>query len=331
MRYPFESDEAVKLNKDIFETIYHASLEASCECSEYRETEILEYKQLSEMNSENKDIKKKMNRLLKKNKFSEEELTRKNSCGAYDSYLWNGGSPVSKGILQYDMWDVVPSNKWNWKILKENISKYGVRNSLLVAPMPTAGTSQILGNFECFEPLHSNMYTRRTLAGEFLIINKYLMNDLIERDLWNGDMKYKIMANEGSIQNIEEIPDEIKALYKTVWEIKMKKVIDMAADRGSFIDQSQSMNLFLGNPTKNVLTSMHMYAWKKGLKTGQYYLRTKPAAKAQQFTVDPSYKSSKTTNQLNSNDNQNNEQTQQPKKVIKACLRENPDCESCGS
>ena len=331
MRYPFESDEAVKLNKDIFETIYHASLEASCECAEDRETEILEYKQLSEINSENKDIKKKMNRLLKKNKFSEEELTRKNACGSYDSYLWNGGSPISKGILQYDMWNVSPSNRWNWNILKENISKYGVRNSLLVAPMPTAGTSQILGNFECFEPLHSNMYTRRTLAGEFLIINKYLMNDLIERDLWNNDMKYKIMAHEGSIQNINEIPDEIKSLYKTVWEIKMKKVIDMAADRGAFIDQSQSMNLFLGNPSKNVLTSMHMYAWKKGLKTGQYYLRTKPVAKAQQFTVDPSYKNSKSDNQLNTNDNQNNEQNQQPKKVIKACLRDNPDCESCGA
>ena len=192
--------------------------------------------------------------------------------------------------------------------------------------MPTAGTSQILGNFECFEPLHSNMYSRRTLAGEFLIINKYLMNDLIELDLWNDDMKYKIMAGEGSIQEIEEIPDSIKALYKTVWEVKMKKVIDMAADRGAYIDQSQSMNLFLGNPTKNVLTSMHMYAWKRGLKTGQYYLRTKSVAKAQQFTVDPSYKSLKTNNKP-----ETIKEEEIPKKVIKACLRDNPDCESCGS
>ena len=335
MRHPFESDEAKQLNKDIFETIYHAALEASCEEAESRENEILEYKQLSELNSDDKEIRRKMNRLLKKNKFSEEELTRTHACGAYDSYLWNNGSPFSNDILQFDMWNVKPSERWNWKTLRESIKKFGVRNSMLTAPMPTAGTSQILGNYECFEPLHSNMYTRRTLAGEFLIINKYLMKDLIELKLWNDEMKYKIMAHEGSIQNIDEIPDNIKALYKTVWEIKMRNVIDMAADRGAYIDQSQSMNLFTANPSISVLTSMQFYAWKKGLKTGQYYLRTKPVARAQQFTVDPSMVKNRS---LNINDTNNHSQNSpvlksvnEPKKQIKACLRDNPDCESCGA
>jgi ribonucleoside-diphosphate reductase alpha chain len=203
--------------------------------------------------------------------------------GAYESY---DGSPVSKGIFQYDMWDVTPSTRWNWTELKAEVKKYGVRNSLLLAPMPTASTSQILGNNECFEPFTSNIYTRRTLSGEFVVVNKYLLKDLVKRKLWNDNLKNKIIAGNGSVQNIEEIPQDLKDLYKTVWEIKQKAVIDMAADRGAYICQSQSLNLFIENANFGKLTSMHFYAWKKGLKTGMYYLRTKAASDAIKFTVD---------------------------------------------
>ncbi len=203
--------------------------------------------------------------------------------GAYESYE---GSPVSKGIFQYDMWDVTPSSRWNWTELKAEVKKYGIRNSLLLAPMPTASTSQILGNNECFEPFTSNIYTRRTLSGEFVVVNKYLLKDLVKRKLWNENLKNKIIAGNGSVQNIEEIPQDIKELYKTVWEIKQKAVIDMAADRGAYICQSQSLNLFVENANFGKLTSMHFYAWKKGLKTGMYYLRTKAASDAIKFTVD---------------------------------------------
>eukprot|EP01114_Cavostelium_apophysatum_P003041 TRINITY_DN1276_c0_g1_i1.p1 TRINITY_DN1276_c0_g1~~TRINITY_DN1276_c0_g1_i1.p1 ORF type:complete len:831 (-),score=305.79 TRINITY_DN1276_c0_g1_i1:75-2567(-) len=203
--------------------------------------------------------------------------------GPYATYA---GSPVSKGILQYDMWDVTPSDRWDWTALKADIAQHGVRNSLLVAPMPTASTSQILGNNECFEPYTSNMYTRRVLAGEFAIVNKQLIEDLGEMGLWSPDMKNKIIANNGSIQKINEIPQELKELYKTVWEISMRTLINMAADRGAFVDQSQSFNVFIAEPTFQKLTSMHFYAWKKGLKTGMYYLRTRPAVDAIKFTVD---------------------------------------------
>ena len=205
--------------------------------------------------------------------------------GAYETYE---GSPVSKGIFQYDMWDVTPSSRWNWTELKADVKKYGVRNSLLLAPMPTASTSQILGNNECFEPFTSNIYTRRTLSGEFVVVNKYLLKDLVKRRLWNDNLKNKIIAGNGSVQNIEEIPADMKELYKTVWEVKQKAVIDMAADRGAYICQSQSLNLFIENANFAKLTSMHFYAWKKGLKTGMYYLRTKSAADAIKFTVDQS-------------------------------------------
>jgi len=203
--------------------------------------------------------------------------------GAYETYK---GSPVSKGIFQYDMWDVTPSSRWNWTELKAGVKKYGVRNSLLLAPMPTASTSQILGNNECFEPFTSNIYTRRTLSGEFVVVNKYLLRDLVKRKLWNDTLKQKIIAGNGSIQHIEEIPEDLKIIYKTVWEIKQKAIIDMAADRGAYICQSQSLNLFIENTNFAKLTSMHFYAWKKGLKTGMYYLRTKSAADAIKFTVD---------------------------------------------
>lgn len=202
--------------------------------------------------------------------------------GPYETYP---GSPISKGIFQFDMWNVKPSNRWEWDVLREEVMKYGVRNSLLVAPMPTASTAQILGNNECFEPFSSNMYVRNVLSGTYPVVNKYLLNDLVSLGLWNETMKNKIMAHNGSIQNIEEIPDNIKALYKTVWEIKQKDLIDMAADRGAFIDQSQSLNVFIDQPNHAKLTSMHFYGWKAGLKTGMYYMRTKPASQAIKFTV----------------------------------------------
>ena len=203
--------------------------------------------------------------------------------GAYQTYE---GSPVSKGIFQFDMWNEKPTDRWDWDGLKAEVKKYGVRNSLLLAPMPTASTSQIFGNNECFEPYTSNIYTRRVLSGEFIIVNKHLLKDLVNLGLWNNAMKNKIIAANGSIQQIEEIPAEIKELYKTVWEIKQRNLIDMAADRGAYICQSQSLNLFVDSPTTSKLTSMHFYAWKKGLKTGMYYLRSQAATQAVQFTVE---------------------------------------------
>lgn len=203
--------------------------------------------------------------------------------GAYDSFE---GSPVSKGIFQFDMWGVTPTDRWDWAALKEEVKQFGIRNSLLLAPMPTASTSQIFGNNECFEPYTSNIYSRRVLSGEFIIVNKHLLKDLVQLGLWTNAMKNKIIAANGSIQKIDEIPADIKELYKTVWEIKQRNLIDMAADRGAFICQSQSLNLFVESPTTSKLTSMHFYAWKKGLKTGMYYLRTQAATQAVQFTVE---------------------------------------------
>jgi ribonucleoside-diphosphate reductase alpha subunit len=231
--------------------------------------------------------------------------------GPYQTYE---GSPASKGIFQFDMWGVTPSGMWDWDALKKDVKKYGVRNSLLLAPMPTASTSQILGNNEAFEPYTSNIYTRRVLSGEFVIVNKHLLNDLIERNLWNEGMKYKLIASNGSVQNIPEIPDDLKALYKTVYEIKQKDLIDMSADRGAYICQSQSLNIFMEEATTKKLTSMHFYAWKKGLKTGTYYLRTKAARDAIKFTVDTKYLS----------------QEEKQKLDAAVCSLENPDsCEMC--
>ena len=240
LRLPFESDEARKLNKEIFETIYFAAMTAS------------------------KDLAIK--------------------DGAYSTFK---GSPLSKGQFQFDLWNVTPdSGRWDWENLRLDVMNHGVRNSLLVAPMPTASTSQILGNNECFEPYTSNIYTRRVLSGEFIIVNKYLLRDLNNLGLWNTTMKDKIITANGSIQDIAEIPADIKELYKTVWEIKMRTIIDMAADRGAYICQSQSLNLFINSPNASKLTSMHFYAWKKGLKTGMYYLRTQAASQAVKFTVE---------------------------------------------
>ncbi len=275
MRHAFDSDEARKLNKEIFETLYYASCTAS------------------------KDLAK--------------------ADGPYETFE---GSPASEGILQYDMWDVTPSKRWEWDVLKEEIKEHGMRNSLLIAPMPTASTAQILGNNECFEPYTSNIYTRRVLSGEFIVVNKHLLRDLVKLDLWDDDMKNRLIAANGSVQNIDEIPDNIKLLYRTAWEISQRSILDMAADRGAYICQSQSLNIFMGNVTNSKLTSMHFHAWKSGLKTGMYYLRTKAAADAIKFTVDKKYKTKDSPTVP--------EFTQE--EAIEMCSIENgDDCEMCGS
>ena len=212
------------------------------------------------------------------------ELRSPDHCGSYSSFE---GSPLSEGIFQFDMWNVEPSNKYNWDELRENMKKYGARNSLCLAPMPTASTSQILANNECFEPFTSNIYTRRTLAGEFVVINKYLLQEMKQLGLWNVTMKNKVIEQKGSIQNIDGIPDKIKKKYKIVWDMSMKRLIDMAKERGAFICQSQSMNLWIEDPNYNNLTKMHFYSWRSGLKTGIYYLRRKAKHQAQQFTIEP--------------------------------------------
>ena len=242
LRMPFDSEEALRLNEDIFETIYYGAMEASMELSKV--------------------------------------------AGPYETFK---GSPVSKGIFQFDMWGVTPkSGRWNWEQLKRDVKQYGVRNSLLLAPMPTASTSQILGNNECFEPYTSNVYTRRTLSGDFIVVNRHLMKDLMELGLWSENMRQKLIATNGSVQDIPEIPQNLKDIYKTVWEISQKVIIDMSADRGAYICQSQSLNVHITNPNFGKLTSMHFYAWKKGLKTGMYYLRSTAAADAIKFTLDKS-------------------------------------------
>ncbi len=292
MRYPFDSPEAKKLNQEIFETIYFASMETSMEMAQVD--------------------------------------------GPYESYK---GSPVSKGIFQFDMWGVEPdSGRWDWFELKQKVRKHGVRNSLLLAPMPTASTSQILGNNECFEPFTSNLYVRRVLSGEFIVANKYLMKDLIKLGLWDERLMNRIKAENGSIQNIPEIPQDIKELYKTVWEISQKAIIDMSADRGAFICQSQSLNIHLTDANFGKMTSMHFYAWKKGLKTGMYYLRTKAATDAIKFTVTKEENEKKETapqtvtvsegkvqKRETSSDKDLNQQAMQ-------CSLDDPEgCEMCGS
>jgi ribonucleoside-diphosphate reductase alpha chain len=241
--------------------------------------------------------------------------------GAYETYA---GSPASEGRLQFDMWGVQPieHSELDWNALKQRIGQHGLRNSLLVAPMPTASTSQILGNNECFEPFTSNLYVRRVLSGEFVMVNKHLVRDLIELGMWNERTKDEIVRHNGSVQDIAEIPEEIRRRYRTVWEISMKSIIDQAADRGPYVCQSQSMNLFLAEPTVGKVNSMHFYAWEKGLKTGMYYLRSKPASQAKKITLDNS--ASNTTLNFKS-------QTNQDQAAI-ACSLENPEaCEACGS
>ena len=278
MDIPFHSDEAKEINKFIFETIYHASLEKSNELSIERCKQI---KQLM------KGPRFEMLDMINEYDYNCLKRDKLDLLGAYSSFE---GSPASQGILQYDMWSVKPSDRYNWSKLKESIQQFGLRNSLLVAPMPTASTSQILGFNECFEPFTSNLYSRRTLAGEFVVVNKYLMKELIGLGLWNEQIKNNIVANKGSIQQLTVLPEHIRNKYKIVWEIPMKQLIDMAADRGAFICQSQSLNLWMEEPVYNKLTSMHFYAWEKGLKTGIYYLRRKAKHQAQQFTIEPDAK-----------------------------------------
>lgn len=254
------------------------------------------------------------------------ELAKKE--GAYSTFA---GSPASQGTLQFDMWGVEPTLRWDWYTLKAEILKYGLRNSLLLAPMPTASTSQILGNNECFEPFTSNIYTRRTLSGEFVVVNKYLLEDLIQLGLWNDKMKDKLIAANGSVKNIPEIPENLKELYKTAWEISGKTIIDMAADRGAYICQSQSMNIFMENATTAKLTSMHFYAWQKGLKTGMYYLRTKAAADAIKFTVTQEAIKEAKSYQDAEGSLQNLAQEAESQYEIKACSIDNPDCEACSA
>ncbi len=238
MRYPFESDKARQLNRDIFETIYYAAMTAS------------------------KDL-------------AIED-------GPYETFK---GSPLSEGKFQFDLWGVEPSDRWEWDVLRDEVKKHGARNSLLVAPMPTASTAQILGNNEAFEPYTSNIYSRRTLSGEFAVVNKHLLRDLVKLGLWNETLKHQLMAANGSVQDLD-IPENLKELYKTVWEISQKAIIQQAADRGAYIDQSQSLNIFMEDPNFGKLTSMHFFGWESGLKTGMYYLRTKAATDAIKFTVD---------------------------------------------
>jgi len=252
------------------------------------------------------------------------ELSKKD--GPYPSYQ---GSPMSKGQFQFDLWNVKPSPRWNWDELRTNILQHGIRNSLMVAPMPTASTSQILGNNECFEPYTSNLYVRRTLAGEFIRVSKHLLKDLMERNLWNAHLKNKLIADKGSVQNIEEIPQDLKDLYKTVWEIKTKVIMDMAADRGAFICQSQSLNVHMTDINFAKLTSMHFYGWKKGLKTGMYYLRSKSAVDAIPFTVDQSQLKRKHEDEP---DSSKRLKTDSAKQAELTCSLDNRDaCTSCGS
>ena len=289
LKMAFESEEAQKLNKEIFETIYFAAMETSMEIAQ--------------------------------------------EDGAYETYK---GSPVSKGIFQFDMWGVTPdSNRWDWIDLKQKVRKHGVRNSLLLAPMPTASTSQILGNNECFEPYTSNLYVRRVLSGEFIVANKHLMSELITLGLWDERMMNRIKAENGSIQNIAEIPDDIKERYKTVWEISQKAIIDMSADRGAYICQSQSLNIHLQDANFGKMTSMHFYAWKKGLKTGMYYLRTKAATDAIKFTV--SKEAQEQPKEVKATVTQEQQQVattqeQIDQQAAMQCSLDDPDgCEMCGS
>ena len=298
MGFPFDSQEARQLNKEVFETLYFAAMTES-------------------------------------NAIAEKD-------GHYESYK---GSPVSKGEFQFDLWGVTPTDRWDWADLKKKVKKHGIRNSLLLAPMPTASTSQILGNNECFEPYTSNIYTRRTLSGEYIIVNKHLLKDLIKLGLWNEEMKQQLMAANGSVQNIPDIPQELKDLYKTAYELSQKVIIDMSADRGAYICQSQSLNLFVENPNFGKLSSMHFYGWEKGLKTGMYYLRSKAAVDPIKFTLDKKHQRvgiTETTDTTTNTISVKNEQSKPNSSSInpdiemeaaqgQVCNLDDPDCLMCGS
>jgi ribonucleoside-diphosphate reductase alpha chain len=335
MRMPFDSPEAAQLNKDIFETIYHGAITAS----------VLIAKRRDELRTELDTagiVLKRKRELIKYLQLIPEETALTKYRGAYSSFE---GSPASQGLLQFDLWGVAPGGVlWNWDDLKGEIAKYGLRNSLFLAPMPTASTSQILGFNESIEPFTSNIYQRQTLAGEFVIINKHLIQDLLDAGLWNTEMKNRIFSAGGSIQAIEEIPEKIRALYKTAWEMKQKVLIDQAADRGIYVCQSQSLNLFVEDPEFSKLSNMHFYGWKRGLKTGVYYLRTRPRAKITAFTIEPpklaqsiSTLALSTTSNIVGTSNIIPLQIETPpstptEEQIMACSRDNPEgCLMCGS
>jgi len=310
MGFSFESHEAAQLNTRIFETIYYAALATSCDLAAEREDDMRalsamhaagrfaytsrdphcdEYVVVKREREDSDGSTAQMEELLARHRPVQAEIGI-GKAGAYSSYE---GSPMSRGVLQFDMWSdhKHPMNSTvteaNWASLRAAIAKHGVRNSMLVAPMPTASTSQILGNNECFEPFSSNIYSRRTMAGEFIVMNRHMAREMIEADIWSDDIKNNIIANKGSVQHLQNLPPGFKDRYKTVWEIKMRRVIDMARDRAPYIDQSQSMNLWLEDPTPNTMSAMHMHAWRQGLKTGIYYMRRKPRYHPQQFTIEP--------------------------------------------
>ena len=303
MDIAFVSDEAKTVNKMIFETIYHAAVEMSNEIAIERlsgmktirqslDNDFITFKDYDDkccaelVNLRGKEMSQTMKELIQEYRplYQETLNLKEDHLGSYATFT---DSPASNGELQFDMWNIVPSDRYDWNALKESVVTYGMRNSLLVAPMPTASTSQILGNNEAFEPMTSNIYSRRTNAGEFTVINKYLMREFIEMGIWNEDIKNDIIRNRGSVQQITDLPEKIKEKYKIVWEMPMRHIIDMSADRGAFICQSQSLNLWLEDPDYNQLTAMHFYAWERGLKTGIYYLRRKPKHHVQQFTIEP--------------------------------------------
>lgn len=307
MRVPFDSPDAAKINREIFETIYHGALTASMEIAKKRSMLRDELDNATTSEERRQEIERYLS-------MTPEEEALTEYRGGYSTFK---GSPASEGYLQFDLWGAKPEGNWDWVSLKESIRCYGLRNSMLVAPMPTASTSQILQSTECFEPVTSNIFQRQTLAGEFTIINKHLVWDLIKLGLWSVDMKNRILAGGGSIQHIQEIPEDIRGLYKTAWELKQKVLIDQAADRGIYVCQSQSLNLFMEEPNISRISNMHMYAWSKGLKTGIYYLRTRPKAKITAFTLDPSVKGQPA-----------GETADEP---VFVCRRDDPTCTMCSA
>jgi ribonucleoside-diphosphate reductase alpha chain len=332
LKIAFDSEEARVLNRQIFENMYYAALESSMELSRKRAKYVREYKRLLKLGSNNNgelsdDDKKRLEELKKQHFIIEEELKLPNQyAGAYSSFI---DSPLHKGQFQFDMWGVDPSPdmKEMWENLRSDINKHGVRNSLLIALMPTASTSQILGYTECIEPVTNNIYTRRTLAGTFVVVNKYLINDLLELGLWNNNMKDKIILADGSVQDIPEIPQDLKDRYKTVWEMKMKTLIDLSAERAAFICQTQSLNIFIKNPTFKTINSMHFYGWKKGIKTGMYYLRSQAKTSAQKFSVDLEKVKNDEKRQI---ENKKEEKTD-VKMEVKVEMKEEEGCLMCSS
>ena len=342
MKIPFDSDEARVINRKIFENMYYAALECSMEIARKRKKFVQEYKRIIKLGSGtaghptelSEEDKARLQELKTTHFIIDDELKLPNQyAGAYASFV---GSPMSEGKFQFDLWNVEPSPemKDEWETLRSDIQKHGIRNSLLIALMPTASTSQILGWNECIEPFTNNIYTRKTLAGTFVIINKYLIQDLLDLGLWNQTMKDKIIMNDGSVQNIDEIPQNIKNLYKTVWEMKQKTLIDLAADRAPFVCQTQSMNLFVKNPTYKTLNAMHFYSWKKGLKTGIYYLRSQAKTSAQKFSVDLGNTNTNgvgASNNSSGNSSSNKDTNSKKENEIKNEPKEEQECLMCSS